>query len=253
MIRTFWVFFIGFFSTIYNSGNVVLRTYFWRRNLHCACDRAARNWAKQILWAAGISVKLEGLENLSLDQPQIIVSNHQSWFDVWALAATLPVRYRFVAKKELGNIPIYGKAWRSCGHVSVDRGNREAAINSLNQAWREIHEEKLTMVLFPEGTRSSDGLLKTFKKGAFVLAVQGQVPLVPVAVVGTRDVMAKGSLRVRKAPVTLRIGTPIQTEGSTIRDRNRLLEESWNAIAVLKGDEGISEKDLESESPPQKG
>ncbi len=248
MIRTFWVFFVGFFSTIYNSGNVVLRTYFWRRNLHCACDKAARHWARDILWAAGLSVKIEGLENLSLDEPQIVVSNHQSWFDVWVLAAHLPVRYRFVAKKELGEIPIYGKAWKSCGHVSVDRGNREAAIESLNQAWQEIHEQKLTMVLFPEGTRSPDGLLKTFKKGAFVLAVQGQVPLVPAAVIGTRDVMPKGSWRVRRAPITLRIGPPIPTEGSTIRDRNRLLEASWKAIAVLKGDEGISEKDLESES-----
>jgi 1-acyl-sn-glycerol-3-phosphate acyltransferase len=130
----------------------------------------------------------------------------------------------------------------------VDRGNREAAIESLNQAWQEIHEQKLTMVLFPEGTRSPDGLLKTFKKGAFVLAVQGQVPLVPAAVIGTRDVMPKGSWRVRRAPITLRIGPPIPTEGSTIRDRNRLLEASWKAIAVLKGDEGISEEDLESVS-----
>jgi 1-acyl-sn-glycerol-3-phosphate acyltransferase len=235
VIRTVWVYFIGFWATIYHAGGVVLRTYLWRRNLHCACDRAARNWAKNILWAANVPVELEGVENLRTDEPQIVVSNHQSWFDVWALAAALPLRYRFVAKKELGDIPIFGKAWKSCGHVSVDRGNREAAIQSLDQAWKEIHEEKLTMVLFPEGTRSPDGRLKEFKKGAFVLAVQGQVPLVPVAVVGSREVMPKGSMRVRPGKITLRIGEPIETEGSTIRDRNRLLKESWNAIAALKG------------------
>ncbi len=121
--------------------------------------------------------------------------------------------------------------------MSVDRGNREAAIESLDQAWREIHEEKLTMVLFPEGTRSPDGRLKQFKKGAFVMAVQGQVPLVPVAVVGSREIMPKGSLRVRSGSITLRIGIPIPTDGATIRDRNRLLEASWDAIAALKGDE----------------
>jgi 1-acyl-sn-glycerol-3-phosphate acyltransferase len=143
-----------------------------------------------------------------------------------------------VAKKEL-DMPIFGRAWKECGHVSVDRGNREVAIEAMNQAWREIHEEKLTMVLFPEGTRSPDGRLKAFKKGAFVLAVQGQVPLVPVAVVGSRDVMPKGSMMVRKRPITLRIGPPIPTEGSTIRDRNRLLKASWNAIAALKGDEDV--------------
>lgn len=237
MIRTAWVLFIGFWATIYHAGGVVVRTYFWRKNLHCACDRAARNWSKNILWAANVPVEVEGVENLATDEPQIVVSNHQSWFDVWALAAGLPLRYRFVAKKELGEIPIFGKAWKSCGHVSVDRGNREAAIQSLDQAWSEIHEEKLTMVLFPEGTRSPDGKLKEFKKGAFVLAVQGQVPLVPVAIVGSRDIMPKGSMMVRPGTITLRIGEPIPTEGSTIRDRNRLLKESWDAIAALKGDE----------------
>ena len=78
-----------------------------------------------------------------------------------------------------------------------------------------------------------------FKKGAFVLAVQGQVPLVPVAVVGSREIMAKGSIRIRSGSITLRIGKPIPTEGSTIRDRNRLLKDSWNAIAALKGDEDL--------------
>lgn len=241
MIRTSWVFLVGVLSTIYHAGNVVLRTHFWRRNLHCACDKAARNWAKNILWAANVRVTLEGLENLQTREPQIVVSNHQSWFDVFALAAHLPVRYRFVAKKELADIPVFGKAWRSCGHVSVDRGNREAAIESLDQAWKEIHEDKLTMVLFPEGTRSPDGRLKSFKKGAFVLAVQGQVPLVPVAVVGSRDIMPKGSMTVRSGTITLRIGAPIPTGGSTIRDRNRLLKASWNAIAALKGDEDLQE------------
>jgi 1-acyl-sn-glycerol-3-phosphate acyltransferase len=237
VIRTFWVFLVGFFSTFFHAGNVVLRVHFWRRNLHCACDKAARRWSQNILWAANVRVNIEGLENLRTDEPQIVVSNHQSWFDVFALAAHLPVRYRFVAKQELGGVPIFGKAWRSCGHVSVDRGNREAAIESLDQAWREIHEEKLTMVLFPEGTRSPDGRLKQFKKGAFVMAVQGQVPLVPVAVVGSREIMPKGSLKVRSGSITLRIGIPIPTAGATIRDRNRLLDASWHAIAALKGDE----------------
>jgi 1-acyl-sn-glycerol-3-phosphate acyltransferase len=214
----------------------VLRCYLWRRNLHQACDRAARRWAEALLRAAGVRVVLEGMENLRTDSPQIVVANHQSWFDVFALAAHLPVRYRFVAKRELEGIPVFGRAWKSCGHVSVDRGNREAAIEALDQAWREVHEERLTMVLFPEGTRSPDGRLKAFKKGAFVLAVQGQVPLVPVAVVGSRDVMAKGRMRVRSGEIRVRIGAPIPTEGATLRDRNRLLQECWDAIFALKGE-----------------
>jgi 1-acyl-sn-glycerol-3-phosphate acyltransferase len=236
VIRTLWVYLIGGTATLFQAGKVVLRTYFWRRNLHCACDAAARNWGKAILWATGVKVRFEGLENLSLDAPQIVVGNHQSWYDVFTLAAELPVRYRFVAKKELGGIPIFGKAWKSCGHVSVDRGNREAAIAALDQAWREVREEKLTMILFPEGTRSPDGRLKAFKKGAFVLAVQGQVPLVPVAVLGSRKIMGKGDLGMRSGEILVKIGKPIQTEGATIRDRNRLMKECWDAIYVLKGE-----------------
>ena len=245
MIRTVWVFSVGLVSTLYLAGRVVVRTYLWRRNLQCACDTSARRWGRVMLWAAGVRVRMEGVENLQSEFPQIVVSNHQSWFDVFVLAAHLPVRYRFVAKKELATIPVFGRAWKECGHVAVDRGNREAAIESLDQAWREIHEDKLTMVLFPEGTRSPDGRLQPFKKGAFVLAVQGQVPLVPVAILGSRSVMPKGRLRVRSGEVVLRIGPPIQTEGATIRDRNRLLKECWDAVFALKREGELSEESPE--------
>ena len=236
MIRTAWVYLVGIFATLFFAGTAVLRTYLWPRNVHRCCDWAARRWAQTLLWAAGVEVVLEGVEKLRTDGPQIVVSNHQSWFDVFALAAALPVRYRFVAKRELGEIPIFGRAWKSCGHISVDRGNREAAIQALDQAWKEVHEDKLTMILFPEGTRSPDGRLKDFKKGAFVLAVQGQVPLVPMGVIGSRRIMAKGEKRIRAGKILVRIGEPIPTEGATIRDRNRLLKESWNAIFLLKGE-----------------
>ena len=236
MIRTVWVYLMGGAATFFFAGTAVLRSYLWRRNLHRCCDWAARSWARAVLWAAGVKVVLEGTENLSTDAPQIVVSNHQSWFDVFALGAALPVRYRFVAKQELGGIPVFGRAWKSCGHVSVDRGNREAAIEALDQAWREVHEDKLTMILFPEGTRSPDGRLKAFKKGAFVLAVQGQVPLVPVAVLGSRRIMGKGDRVVRSGEIRVRIGRPISTEGTTIRERNRLMKEAWEAIYILKGE-----------------
>lgn len=248
MIRTFWVFLIGLWATFWHSGKVVLRTYLWRKNLTCACDRAAREWARAILWAAGVKVVLEGLENLQDDAPQIVVANHQSWFDVFTLAAELPVRYRFVAKKELGEIPVFGRAWKECGHISVDRGNREAAVEAMEGAFQNVREERLTMILFPEGTRSPDGKLQRFKKGAFVLAVQGQVPLVPVAVVGSRKVMAKGSKRVRSGTIVVRIGKPIPTKGTTIRDRNRLLKDSRTAIESLK--EGKEHPSHEEENEP---
>ena len=237
MIRTLWVYLVGAVATLWYAGTTVIRSYVWRRNMHRACDKAGRHWARAILRAAGARVVLDGVENLRTDVPQILASNHQSWFDVFALAADLPVRYRFVAKRELGGIPVFGRAWKSCGHVSVDRGNRESAIESLDQAWREVHQDRLTMVLFPEGTRSPDGRLLPFKKGAFVLAIQGQVPLVPVAVVGSRDIMPKGGKRVRAGEIRIRIGQPIPTAGTTLQDRDRLLQECRAAILELKGED----------------
>lgn len=238
MIRTLWVYLVGSLATLWYAGAMVVRSHVWRRGLYRACDRAARGWARAILWASGVRVRVEGAENLRTDGAQILVANHESWFDVFALAAALPVRYRFVAKKELEGIPVFGRAWTSCGHVSVDRGNREAAVEAMEQAWREIREERFTMILFPEGTRSPDGTLQPFKKGAFVLAIQGQVPLVPAAVVGGRRVMAKGEKRIRPGPMLIRIGKPIPTEGTTLRDRNRLLQECWREVARLKGEGG---------------
>ena len=162
-----------------------------------------------------------------------MVSNHQSWFDVFALCAHLPVGFRFVAKKELGRIPIYGRAWEACGHVSVDRGDRDAAIESLGQASEEVKELGLTMVMFPEGTRSPTGELQPFKKGAFVLAIQLQIPLVPIAIVGSRAIMRKGGWRVSSGEVTIRVGDAISSEGLAFRDRDELLKQSHTAVAEL--------------------
>jgi 1-acyl-sn-glycerol-3-phosphate acyltransferase len=149
------------------------------------------------------------------------------------MAAHLPVRYRFVAKKELQRIPVFGRAWTRCGHVSVDRGDREAAVGSLDRAWKEVRDENLTMVLFPEGTRSPDGELRPFKKGAFVLAIQARAPVVPVGITGSRKIMAKGASVIRPGTVRIRVGRPIPTEGLSILDRDRLLERCWTAVLAL--------------------
>ena len=203
------------------------------------CDWAPRAWGKAILWAAGVKVTVEGMERLDRGGPRIMVSNHQSWFDVFALCAHLPVRFRFVAKKELGRIPIYGRAWKACGHVSVDRGDRDAAIESLGQASEEVKELGLTMVMFPEGTRSPTGELQPFKKGAFVLAIQLQIPLVPIAVVGSRAIMRKGGWRVSSGEITLRVGDAISSEGLAFEDRDELVEQSHTAVAQLLESPGL--------------
>ena len=233
MIRTIWTVLVGALATVVFGGSAIIMAYLSPSRGGPYCDWAPKAWGKTILWAAGAKVKMEGLERLDRVGPQIMVSNHQSWFDVFALSAYLPVRFRFVAKKELGRIPIYGQAWRACGHVSVDRGDRSAAIEALAQASGEVKDLGLTMVMFPEGTRSPTGELQRFKKGAFVLAIQLQIPLVPIGIVGSRAIMRKGGWKVRAGDITIRFGDPISSEGLAIRDRDALLKQSHAAVAEL--------------------
>jgi 1-acyl-sn-glycerol-3-phosphate acyltransferase len=179
-----------------------------------------------------VEVALEGAERADWKQPSVVVANHQSWFDVFVLVAALPGRVRFVAKKELGRIPIFGHAWRACGHISIDREDRKSAIESLDRAAERVRAESLTMTLFPEGTRSPDGRLQDFKKGAFVLAMKTGLPIVPVGIIGTRDVMPKGSFRVSTGRVRIRVGHPILP--TRVQDgRDELRAKSRAAVALL--------------------
>ena len=136
----------------------MLLSFFGGRGALCrSCDSGARKWSRAVLKLAGVSVRVEGVENLALDGAFIIVANHESWFDVWALAGCLPIDARFVAMKELERVPLFGHAWKACGHISIDRGDRATTIESLIQAGLQIKEEGLQMVLFAEGTRCPDG------------------------------------------------------------------------------------------------
>ena len=235
MIRTLWLYSVSLLATVVYASGVLLHNMVNSSRFRVVADQAPTKWGKAVLRAANVDVKVEGFEHYQEGQAQVIVSNHVSWFDVFALAAVLPPGIRFVAKKELSKIPIFGPAWVAAGHYAVDRSNREAAVASLNQAAELIRQGKHTLVMFAEGTRSEDGQLKTFKKGAFVLAIGSGAPILPVAVLGTREVMAKGSWAVRPGTITVRFGPPIPTTGMTLADRDILLKESWNAVAGMLG------------------
>jgi len=229
---------------------VLLTLYYARRALRvrrsdpkatCKCDEIARTWCRKLLRIAGATVEVTGTDTFDSARPHIIVSNHQSWFDVFAIAGFLPASLRFVAKAELTKVPAFGPAWVACGHISIDRKNRTSAIQSMDEAGRRVKEENLNIVLFPEGTRSADGRLKPFKKGAFVLAIQAGVPIVPVAVVGSRHVMPKGEWRLRPGRIEIRLGQPISVDGMGHDDRDTLREVAWEAVRQLKGEELASE------------
>ncbi|MFQ5537427.1 MAG: lysophospholipid acyltransferase family protein [Gemmatimonadota bacterium] len=213
--------------------------------LACLCEEIQRKWSRMVLRAAGVRVVIENPEVIDPDRPQILVANHTSWFDVPALAGHLPGPYRFVAKQELARVPFFGPAWRSCGHIGIDRKDRAKAIESLAVAKRRLEEERPTVILFAEGTRSRDGRLQPFKKGAFVLAIQTGVEIVPAAIIGARDVMKKGSLLIHPGTIRIRFGEPVPVERLTMEDRNDLARRTREAVAALLESASLPEETIE--------
>ncbi|MXX77461.1 MAG: 1-acyl-sn-glycerol-3-phosphate acyltransferase [Gemmatimonadales bacterium] len=196
-------------------------------------DRANRGWARAVLSAAGVRVTVHGLEHLDPSGVQIIAANHQSYFDIWALIAGLPASVRFIAKRELGNIPMLSVGMRSAGHVLIDRDRPRSARKTLREASDRMRAERLTLVLFPEGTRSRDGRLGRFRRGAFALARETRAPLVPAAIDGGRRVYAPGAKRVRPGAITVRLAPAIRLEGAEPADRGTLMRETRAAIEAM--------------------
>src|SRR5210317_685359 len=135
------------------------------------------------------------MDNLPLDAPCILMPIHQSNFDIPVLLGRLPVQFRWLAKAELFKIPIFGRGMRGCGYISIDRSNRKSAFQSLAEAATKIRNG-VSVLIFPEGTRSRDGKILPFKKGGFVLSVDAGVPIVPIVIYNTGSIMPKGRLRI---------------------------------------------------------
>jgi 1-acyl-sn-glycerol-3-phosphate acyltransferase len=193
-----------------------------------AAHLVGRFWARSILWVSRAKVFVEGMDHIDPGAPYVYMANHQSMFDILALLGHLPVQFRWVAKKELFRIPIFGYSMLRVGYISIDRSNRQSAIQSLREAAQKI-ARGVSVVVFPEGTRSSDGQIKSFKKGGFYLATGSGRPIVPVVIWGTRHVMPKGKLSIRSGPIVLSINKPIDTVPYR-KNRNALMEAVGTAM-----------------------
>lgn len=218
----------------YGSTCILARLLGIRRVPGGVYDRAQRNWARVILRASGVRVEVRGGEHLVPGMPEIIAANHASFFDILALLGHLPVDPKFVAKKELFSIPVFGPAIRAAGHIRLDRRHLKEAFGAYQVAARRIQEEKLHVLVYPEGTRSRTGELLPFKTGPFVLAIACQCPVVPAWVDGAFGILPKGSLRVRPQPIRIEIGEPLATAGMTYEDRNALSGRVREAIVRLR-------------------
>jgi 1-acyl-sn-glycerol-3-phosphate acyltransferase len=217
---------------------VILYTAFWGAVACLAApfDRDGRSvvwigrqWVRWILRTCGVRVEVDGLENVPRDRPCVYMSNHQSVFDIAAIVSTLPVSWKFVAKRELTWIPFFGWALALGHQIIVDRKDRESSVRSLARAAERVRAGA-NVIIFPEGTRSPDASLREFKSGGFHLAIQAGVPIVPVAVSGSRRITPKRSLRIESGRVLVRYGKPIPTERFGVDGRGELKLQVREAI-----------------------
>ncbi len=195
--------------------------------------KVARAWARHLLAIAGARVTVIGREQLDPDASYVLSPNHVSYMDTPTLLAHIPNSFRFLAKQELFRIPFIGGHLERAGNISVPLDDPRAAIRVLSQAGGSMKEKGISMLVFPEGGRSETGQLQPFKDGAALLALKAQVPVVPIGIVGIRDILPMHSHHIRPGRVTLRIGSPIPTQGMQIRDRAALTERLYREIAAL--------------------
>ena len=186
-------------------------------------------WAPLMLWASGADLTIEGMENIDRNNPQILVCNHQGLLDIVTLIVHTPVSLRFVIKKSVAYVPLFGWYLKLVGHVFVDRANRSMAVKSLDDAAERIRRG-VNIVSFAEGTRTRSGKILPFKKGPFMLALKSRVPLVPCAIDGSYQLVRKGSFALRPSHIRLRVGKPMRTDGLREGDRDEFMRKVRNEI-----------------------
>ena len=231
----------AFVTIIYRAPLIILATMFMalcslaimpldgtgRRQAWCA-----RVWGKILCRVMGIEVKVEGLEHLDLSRNYIFVSNHLSYADTPVLLANISSNFRFMARAGLFRIPFLGHHLRSAGHVSIETENPRDAVRSMHDAGKTVREMGISLLIFPEGGRSL-GEFGEFKGGAAFVAIKAGVPVVPVGLIGTREIMPRGSKVIHPGKVTVRIGVPVSVDGLTLKDRESFTSELRNKVAEL--------------------
>lgn len=197
--------------------------------------RVARSWARMLLAVAGVKVKVEGLEKLKPGGAYVFASNHLSLMDTPLVIAHIPAEFRFLAKRGLFKIPFIGTHLKHAGHIPVPRGDPRASIRSLTAAAQVVQERGVSILVFPEGGRSP-AAMRAFKEGAAYIAIKAGVPVVPMAIGGTRQVLPMNSVLVRAGSVVMRIGDPIPTTGLTLHDRGALTARIRERVVDLAAD-----------------
>ncbi len=196
--------------------------------------RIARVWAKVMLPLCFVRVRVQGLEKIDKGTTYVFASNHQSYLDIPALVAKIPQQFRFFYKKELLKNPLWGIYLKRAKHVVVDQSDRRAAVKSMTAGVKLVTEDCVSVLLFPEGSRSGEGVLD-FEGGAAYIAIKAGVPVIPIAISGMWRLLPTGSLNIRSGTGTVRIGDAIPTAGLKHSDRGEFTRRLHAEISRLAG------------------
>ncbi len=213
--------FLASTTLFFGSATIVLSVFLPSRWVSLICGTF---WSRLNAWLTPMPVKVTGRENVDPQQSYVVVANHQSFYDVFVLYGFLGIDFKWVMKQEMRSIPGVGIGCEKVGHIFIDRSNRKAALASIKSAQSKIGNGT-SVVFFPEGTRSRDGALQKFKKGAFRFALDLDLPILPVTIVGTREVLPSDSLDLLPGKVRLIIDEPILVDGLDGKDIPRLMEQ----------------------------
>src|SRR5881398_2041437 len=204
MLRTIWAIVVAIAVTIPCATTVLIIAAV--SSASPLIEPVIRFWARVVLWGAGIDVRGEGMETIDRTKRYILIANHHSYFDIPCIFAAIPQPIRFMAKKSLFSIPIFGWAIGRAGFIPIDRKNRRTAVKSFDLAVERIRKGN-TIVIFPEEGRSAEVAMRPFQRGAFLLALKSQLEMIPMAIDGTYNVFRSGATRVTPGRVTIRVGT----------------------------------------------
>ncbi len=204
----------------------------WIRKSEVKVQFFPRYWGRMLCWLAGIRVRVEGIEHIEPGQAYIFAGNHCSQYDICSFQGYFPHDFRWLAKKELFRIPLFGQAMHRAGYIPVDRSHGRQDMKSLDEAAKRIAAGS-SVLIFPEGTRSADGTLQEFKTGAVLLAIKAGVPIVPLGFNGSYQVLPKGAFLPRSGEIIIRVGPPISTGQFKAGDKQRLAVELHDAVAHL--------------------
>ena len=196
--------------------------------------RVAQAWGRMLTRIGGIRLQVEGLEKISPGGTYVFAANHRSFMDIPLALAAIPAQFRFLANDYLFHWPCIGRHLRRAGHFPVAQSDARESLKTMSAAARAMAESGVSILLFPEGGRTH-GEMKPFRDGAAYIAIKARAPLIPVALIGARQVLPLGSRLVIGGPVTLKIGDPIPTAGLTLHDRAALTRQLYDAVMDLHG------------------